>query len=598
LRTFAARYLLRVGGVVVERPQFMFLRVALAIHGNDLAAVEATYNLLSKQILICPPELCARAGTTNTIVPLTATVSIEVDSEGSIRDGLDGVREHWRRGTHVAAVLTPLTHTGCVSGSVLLDCLQQIDEQTLHAGHGSEDSQPDTVAYVPLWHSAVAHLLGGVSPPSSGGIRLSRVVAGILVPDIFMERMHVNGQWTLFNPADAADLGQLWGGRFTARYTQYESAHATAIRIPARELWETIAAAQRDHPERFRTVFWCTLNRKNSLRHLGVLAAPDSSATCCPITTQDASLGVMALSVALPYFVTDEAVFDFDQFRRFVQHALVVADRLNDLIQQLDAKATMQARHARPVSLGIHGLADVFIALSMPHTSSEARATSLEIFQTFYIAVLSASCVLAQVHGACSTWTQSPAQRGEHFVDMWPVDVDPEQGLDTLRRLIARNGLHNCVVTSLPPMRWFPALHADGEAADPHFSNVISATSSGFTYQEIHPRLVAALEQEGMWNEDLAREIQAEQGMSTIALVKPCSIKHIAGIPMWIKRVFRTIWEWNPATLVDMAAERAPFIEQSYLTRVGVPRHQRTTRVSISNDALRLQYRLLRRQHR
>ncbi|KAI0722463.1 hypothetical protein C8Q76DRAFT_691246 [Earliella scabrosa] len=349
-----------------------------------------------------------------------------------------------------------------------------------------------------------------------------------------MERVHANGDWTLLDPADTGELGERWGGRFTALYAVYEATLSSATRMPARELWEIIAEAQREGG-RIRIVFWCTIN----------------------LSPHDMQAGTICLSLALPRFITSEGAFDFAQFRQSLKQTLLIADKFNNLTQQLDTVASMRAQHVRPVCLGVHGLADVFILLGMPYTSGEARTIALEIFETFYTALLSWSCELADVQGACSTWTSSPGERGEHYVDMWPVDLDPEHGFEALRHLIARHGLRNSVLTSLPPMRWFPALHADSEAVDPHYSNVDTSTSTGFTYTQIHPRLVAALEEENLWTEELAREILAQRG----------SIKHVAGIPLSIKRVFRTLWEWNPATLVDMAAERAPFVDQSYLTQ-------------------------------
>lgn len=175
------------------------------------------------------------------------------------------------------------------------------------------------------------------------------------------------------------------------------------------------------------------------------------------------------MSIALGRFVTGDGGFDFSALRRAVKHAVLVGDRFADLVVQLDDATSEIAHSTRPVCVGIHGLADVLILLGMPYTSSEARITSVEIYETFYSALLSGSCSLAEVHGTCSTWARSPGEEGRHYISMWPVEMDPDQEFDVLRRLIAKHGLRNSVMGCLPPMRWFPAVVAAEEALDPHY---------------------------------------------------------------------------------------------------------------------------------
>ena len=207
---------------------------------------------------------------------------------------------------------------------------------------------------------------------------------------------------------------------------------------------------------------------KNNLQHLGAQPCLDASATCSAVGPPGARVGTVPLSLALPAFVTADGNFDFAGFRGAVKQAVLVGDRLNNLVCQVNQSATQHARDARPVCLGVHGLADAFILLEIPFTSGEARTATLEIFETFYNATLNASCELAEGDGPCSTWTGSLGEQGRHYVNMWPVDMNPDQGFDVLRQLISRHGLRNCMLACMPPMQWFPAMHADGEAMEFH----------------------------------------------------------------------------------------------------------------------------------
>ncbi|KAI0746095.1 ribonucleotide reductase, partial [Earliella scabrosa] len=560
LRTIADHYLLRVNGVIAERPQFMFLRVALALRGLDLTAVEETYDLLSRQVLALPPQFCSAACTTKDIMPLTGTVDLELNSIPFRRLGAC---------TAAASALCIVNQSLPLhSGTTFSRCLRELDDLAIVDAQTSGKPQTTTVVYMPIWHEGVTQFIRDVSSRASGVHEVQHISAGILIPDIFMERLQENASWTLLDPAAASDLGHLYSGRFTARYVYYEAALQGSVQVSARELWQSITDAQQDRG-RVKCVFWCALNRKNNLRHLGAQPCLDASATCSAVGPPGARVGTVPLSLALPAFVTADGDFDFAGFRGAVKQAVLIGDRLNDLVCQVNQSATQHARDARPVCLGVHGLADVFILLEIPFTSGEARIATLEIFETFYNATLNASCELAEGDGPCSTWTGSLGEQGRHYVNMWPVDMNPDQGFDVLRQLISRHGLRNCMLACMPPLQWFPAMHADGEAMDPHYSNIRTANAGEVVFQEVHPSLVAVLEREGLWTEAMAREIQSDRG----------SIKHIPNIPLWIKRIFRTSWEWSPATLVDMAAERAPFVEQSYLTQVSVPRYQPTTRV-------------------
>ncbi|KAI0698720.1 ribonucleotide reductase, partial [Earliella scabrosa] len=581
VRTLAERYLISMNRTPHELPQFMFLRVALAIHRDDLSRARDTYELLSRQIIHLPPGVCSKANTRNAITPVSVTCALRVGADEDIGPTLEMLNRLWDAEIGVGAVLEPLERTRQVLALTfktraprLMQLLRCLDEHAVDFASRHPHNDPSTTIYIPIWHHSIQDVISWHLDASGARSRIQHIATGLLVPDVFMERLREGGHWTLFDPADTADLATLCGARLAARYCYYEAQLEHATQVSTRDLWNEISAAQ-SRTSQPGIVFSCTLYRKNNQRHLGPLRCADANMTSTPFFQGAEKPGGIPITIALEPFVDENKKFDFAGMREAAKIAIFTADSLVDLITYPDAATAKIARGSRPINVGVHGLADVYATLGLPYASAEARLLGMQIFESFYHTLLSESCDMSDKLGLVDNWRGSPAYYGEHYVDMWPVDTDPENQFIILRAQIVRNGLRHCMMISLPPMRVFPAIHSAGEAVDPNFSNLVTYKLPTCTFTEIRRSLVRVLEEHGVWNDRIAREIIIRQGSS---------LRWIKDIPLPVKHVFKTIWEQNPITLIEMASERAPFIDQSYLTCLSIRASELVTRVSSPHD--------------
>ncbi|KAI0715418.1 ribonucleotide reductase [Earliella scabrosa] len=560
-RQFAATYLLSENGVLIERPQFMFLRISLAIHEDNFDLVGKTYELLSQQVLALPPALSLKAGTTNPLYPSSITCGFDVQSSETIERSLKEWRALWDAGIGIGAVFEPIERT---SGSALMEIMHRIDAEAVEFTKAHGINPPATVIYLPIWHHSVLEFVT-CRDIDEGTVQF--VGTALLVPDVFMERLRNCGAWTLLNPVAASDLVSLCGGRLSARYHYLENNIEGSTQMSAQTLWKVVSEAQikTSYPG---AIFTCTMNRKNNQRHMGRLRCPDDSMTSLQFSRDSEKPGTLPLTLSLGRFVSDDRQFLFSELRSALKTTIRIAELLVDLISYPNESTTRLVQLTRVINIGLHGLADVYIALNIPYTSSEARVLGMRILETHYLALLNESCEMSDQLGLVGFWKGSPAYYGEHYVDMWPVETDPDNQYIILRVWIVRNGLRHSAMISLPPMRLFPSINAQEEAMDPHFSNIVTYSLPSCTFKEIRESLVRVLEERDLWTDDIARQIRVKRGC----------LKWIKGIPLSVKQVFKTSWELNPICLVEMASERAPFIDQSYLTSIAIPSEQLATR--------------------
>ncbi|EDN04916.1 hypothetical protein HCAG_09248, partial [Histoplasma mississippiense (nom. inval.)] len=349
-------------------------------------------------------------------------------------------------------------------------------------------------------------------------------------------RVEKNGEWTLFCPNEAPGLADVYGDEFEALYEKYEKEGRGKKTVKAQKLWYAILEAQTETGNPFM-LYKDSCNRKSNQKNLGTIRSSNLCTEIIEYCSPDEVAVCNLASIALPTFVDPiRGEYDFGKLHEVTQ---VVVRNLNKIIDRnyypVEEAKRSNFRH-RPIACGVQGLADAFLALRLPFDSPEAKQLNIQIFETIYHAGLTASCELAKVDGPYSTYEGSPVSQGILQYDMWNVTPTDLWDWDSLKQDIAKHGILGF-----------------NECFEPYTSNIYSRRVLAGEFQIVNPWLLKDLVDMGLWSDNMKNRIIAEGG----------SIQNIPNIPQDIKALYKTVWEISQRTIVQMAADRGAFIDQS-----------------------------------
>jgi len=384
-----------------------------------------------------------------------------------------------------------------------------------------------------------------------------------------MRRVQEAGTWSLFCPSKCPDLIDLHSEPFDCRYEWYEQNGYAASTIKAQDLWFAILDSQVETGTPYM-LYKDSCNAKSNHKHLGTIRSSNLCTEVVQFSTTDETAVCNLASIALPRFV-NEAQFDWDRLRRVVN---VVTRNLNRVIDRNaypnEAARRSNMRH-RPIGIGVQGLADVFALMHVAFDSERAREINRRVFECIYHSSLDASCELAETHGPYDSFQGSPVSTGQLQYDMWDV-TPPEDSLwnwSELKRRVAKHGLRNSLLVAPMPTASTAQILGNNECFEPFTSNVFVRRVLAGEYMLVNKHLVARLQSLGLWDEEMRQSLLAANG----------SVQHIDSIPDDVKAVYKTVWEISMRTLIDMAADRAPFVDQSQSLNLFVadPTHAKLT---------------------
>lgn len=566
-KTLERSYLLRDGQTrrIVERPQVMLMRVSAGIHCGDLAATLETYDLMSRGAFTHATPTMFHAGTPRPHLASCFLLPVEDDTiEGIFRTvsrcaliskGAGGV------GFSVSNVRAAGSAIGASGGTSagLLPMLRVFEATARYVDQGGGKRRGAFAAYLEPWHADVRVFLDMKKNHGAEELRARDLFYALWVPDLFMRRVEADAPWTLMCPSQCPDLVDLHGVDFDVRYEAYER-EGMGTAVSAQELWFAILDAQAETGTPYM-LFKDACNAKSNQRHLGTIR----SSNLCTEVVQYSSADEVAVcnlaSVALPHFVSDARAvgevgvlcFDHAALARIVR---VVVRNLDAVIDRnaypLPEARTSNLRH-RPLGIGVQGLADVFAMMDVPFDSEAAARLNRDIFETIYLAAVDASCELAQERGAHATHAGSPAAHGVLQFDMWGVKPQRQAEWCAVKARVAKDGLRHSLLVAPMPTASTAQILGNNECFEPFTSNLYVRRVLAGEFAVINKHLVRRLESLGLWTEAVRQSIVAGNG----------SVQHVREIPDDVKRVYRTAWELSMRTLIDLAADRAPFIDQS-----------------------------------
>ncbi|RPA71311.1 putative ribonucleotide reductase large subunit RNR1 [Ascobolus immersus RN42] len=559
-KTLERSYLLRINGKVAERPQHMIMRVAVGIHGDDIEKAIETYNLMSSKYFTHASPTLFNAGTPQPQLSSCFLVAMKSDSIEGIYDTLKTCAMISKTaggiGLHVHNIRATGSYIAGTNGTSngLIPMLRVYNNTARYVDQGGNKRPGAFAIYLEPWHADVFEFLDLRKNHGKEEVRARDLFYALWIPDLFMKRVEKNGEWTLFCPDEAKGLADVYGDEFEALYEKYEATPGLARKkIKAQALWYAILEAQTETGNPFM-LYKDAANKKSNQKNLGVIKSSNLCTEIIEYSAPDEVAVCNLASLALPTYVDiEKQIYDFEKLHEVTKVVVKNLNKIIDVNYYPVPEAENSNKRHRPIAVGVQGLADAFLALRMPFESPEAKQLNIQIFETIYHAALESSCELAELHGPYSTYQGSPVSQGILQYDMWNVTPTPLWDWTTLKAKIAQHGVRNSLLVAPMPTASTSQICGFNECFEPYTSNIYSRRVLAGEFQIVNPWLLTDLVELGLWSDSMKNRIIAANG----------SIQGIASIPDDIKALYKTVWEISQKTIIDMAADRSAFIDQS-----------------------------------
>lgn len=602
-KTLERAYFLRNDdGDVLERPQYLMMRVAIGIHCTNLddgasederleAAFE-TYEMMSQGFFTHASPTLFHSGTTHPQLSSCFLVQMSEDSINGIYDTLKrcaviskaaggiGLSVH-----NIRARGTPIRGTRGYSNG-LVPMLRVYDVTARYVDQGGGKRPGAFAIYLEPWHSDIFDVLNLKKNHGKEEQRARDLFYGLWIPDLFMKRVQEDGVWSLMCPHLSPGLARCYGKEFEELYSKYENEGRFVRQCRARELWSAILESQIETGTPYM-LYKDACNKKSNQKNLGTIQCSNLCTEIIQYTDPEEVAVCNLASMCLPKFVVSSrgmfgsinpdsglAYFDHEALHHAVK---IVTRNLNKIIDinsyPIDGSRKSNVRH-RPIGIGVSGLADAFLRLGLPFTSPEAKLLNEAIFETIYHAAVEASAELAETHGPYETFPGSPASQGLLQFQLWGMtdeqtpshlysnatnqkyaDTVATQGYnwDQLRARILRTGLRNSLLLAPMPTASTSQVLGVNECFEPFSSNLYIRRVKAGEFIMANPHLLQDLTDRGLWTPAVRNQLMRDNG----------SVQKIAEIPHRLKELYQTVWEIKMKDIIDMAADRGKFIDQS-----------------------------------
>ena len=573
-KTLERGYLLRVDGHVVERPQHMWMRVAIQLHGNTFNRVRETYDALSQGYFIHATPTLYNSGS---VTPQLSSCFLLQMSDDSIRGiyktlGDCAQISKWAGGIglsihNVRARSSRIRGTNGESTGIV-PMLKVFNDTARYVNQGGKRNGSFAV-YLEPWHADIEDFLRLKLNQGAEEDRARDLFYGLWIPDEFMRRVEANTDWTLMCPNECPGLADVWGEAFDHMYKKYESEGRGRKTMPAQKIWQMILDCQIQTGNPY-LCYKDAANAKSNQQNLGTIKSSNLCTEIMEFTSPDETAVCNLGSLALPKFVeiVDEVpTFNFEKLRLFTK----ILTRNLDIVIDKNFYPTPETRNSntkhRPIGVGVQGLADVFAMMRLPWSSPEASALNAKIFEHIYYAACDASIERSmdlsselwrniEIRGQTGHYPSfpgSPMSRGEFQFDLWGVTPSADLDWTNLREAVKLFGMRNSLLVAPMPTASTSQILGNNECFEPFTSNLYSRRVLAGDFMVVNKYLVEDLVKLRLWNSWIREQIMVNNG----------SIQNIEEIPDDLKELYKTAWEIPQKTLINMARDRAAFICQS-----------------------------------
>lgn len=583
VKTLKKSYLLKdKKGNIIERPQDMWMRVSAFIHMDDLKATKETYDLMSQKYFTHATPTLFNAGTIRPQLSSCFLLDMDSDSISGIYKTLSDCAAISQSAGGIGLSISKIRAAGSyIKGTNgisngITPMLRVFDATARYVDQGGGKRKGSIAVYIEPWHSDIYEFLDLKKNHGKEELRARDLFYAIWTPDLFMKRVEVDGEWSLFDPAKAyveienkkQYLYDLHSEEFELAYQQLELEGKFEKVVKARDLWEKILSSQIETGVPY-ILYKDAANKKSNQQNLGTIKSSNLCVEILEYTSPEEIAVCNLASISLPAFVKETGFIPgsvwfgasysgkYIDYDKLYEISWVITKNLNKVIDANyypvpEAKVS-NLRH-RPIGIGVQGLADLFALLKIPFDSQEAKEINKKVFETIYKGALDASIELARVQGVYESYQGSPASNGRLQFDLWGLDrSNLHYSWDETLRGLNLYGLRNSLLLAPMPTASTSQILGNNEAFEPFTSNIYTRRTLAGEFIVVNKYLVQELIELGLWNEQMRQRLMAENG----------SIQNIESIPNDIKLRYRTVWEISQKSIIDMAADRGPFICQS-----------------------------------
>jgi ribonucleoside-diphosphate reductase alpha chain len=556
-KTLERSYLLKLHGKVAERPQHLMMRVAVGVHKNDLDAVMETYHYMSEGWFTHATPTLFNAGTPKPQMSSCFLLTTKEDSIAGIYDTLKNCAQISQSAGGIGLSIHDVRATGSYikgtngTSNGIVPMLRVFNDTARYVDQGGGKRKGSFAIYLEPWHADVMDFLDLKKNTGKEEQRARDLFYALWIPDLFMKRVEDNGDWTLMCPHECPGLSDTYGKEFEKLYTKYEAEGKGRRTIKAQDLWFKVLESQIETGTPYM-LYKDAANEKSNQKNLGTIKSSNLCTEIMEYTSSDEVAVCNLASIALPKFVKD-GQFDHDKLFKVSYRVAKNLDRVIDQnFYPIPEARNSNMRH-RPIGIGVQGLADAFILMRFPFDSNEARQLNKEIFETIYYAALTASKDLAIENGPYESFKGSPVSQGIFQFDMWNVTPSARWEWDILREEVKQHGVRNSLLLAPMPTASTAQILGNNECFEPYTSNIYTRRVLSGEFIIVNKHLLKDLVKLGLWNDSLKNKLMAANG----------SVQSIEEIPNNIKELYKTAWEISQKTIIDMAADRGAFIDQS-----------------------------------
>ncbi len=559
LRTIYDRYLLRHPVIrnVIETPAFFFLRVACGLAESAADAIDFYRLMVAHRYLPSTPTLF-NAGTGRPQMSSCYLLDSPTDNLEGIYDRYADVAKLSKFAGGIGLAYHRIRARGSLirgtngHSNGVVPWLKTLDSSVAAVNQGGKRKGACCV-YLETWHADIEEFLELRDNTGDPARRAYNLNLANWVPDLFMRRVEAGQDWSLFDPKAVPQLTDLFGEAFDTAYQEAETRGLAVKHVPARDLYARMMKTLAETGNGWMT-FKDACNRTcNQTSSAGAVV---HSSNLCTEIVEVTSAGETAVcnlgSVNLARHVNENG-FDFDALAATVQAAVRFLDRVIDINFYPTAEAAASNQRWRPVGLGVMGLQDVFFKQRLPFDSPAARELSRRIQEEIYYHALATSCDLAETHGPHPNFRETRAANGVLQFDLWNVTPTDPARWETLRERIRRVGLRNSLLVAIAPTATIASIVGAYECVEPQVSNLFKRETLSGEFLQVNRYLVDDLKSLGLWTDAVRTKIKLADGL----------IQGIEEIPADLRTLYRTVWEVPMRSLIDMAVERGPFIDQS-----------------------------------
>ena len=560
LKTLEKSYLQKHEGKLMETPQYLFMRVSIGIHGKDIPAILETYDKMSQGMFIHATPTLFNSGTPRPQMSSCFLIANKEDSINGIYETLTECAQisKWAGGIglHIHDIRANKSRIKGTNGQSdgIIPMLRVFNATARYVNQAGR-RKGSFAMYLEPWHADVMDFLELRLNQGDEEARCRDLFTAMWIPDLFMKRVEQGGDWSLFCPDKAKGLSDVYGEEFEKLYTEYEEAGLANATVPASEVWKAIIKSQTETGTPYM-LYKDACNSKSNQKNLGVIKSSNLCTEILEYTDKDETAVCNLASIALPKYVNRESkTFDYDKLHEVTK---TVTKNLNRVIDRnfypVESARRSNMKH-RPIGLGVQGLADVFILCGLEFDCEESRLMNAHIFETIYHAALEASSELAEVDGSYETFEGSPASQGILQPDMWEGETkfSGRYDWDAMRERVKTKGLKNSLLLAPMPTASTAQILGNNECFEPYTTNIYLRRTLAGEFVVVNNHLVNALKERGLWSKEM-KDLMVKAGGS---------IQTIVDIPDDIKTLYKTVWEISQKCIIDMAADRGHFIDQS-----------------------------------